>query len=152
MNIMMVAALGAVVGSEAPASRPTPPDPRTAAAVLSVDQAWGKAERSGDAEYVDRLLLPRYRSVGVKGDVTPKAAIVAHARRAHQDADAAVKAQAWRDQHPLRGEVVIVGDTAALTWISTKTPDAQPVSSCDIFVYRAGRWRALYSQHTDASL
>jgi len=47
-------------------------------------------------------------------------------------------------------EVKITGDTAILTFALDKTATPKPVMSCDVFVYRDGRWRALYSQHTEA--
>jgi hypothetical protein len=42
------------------------------------------------------------------------------------------------------------GDVAILTFVLDKGAAPKPVMSCDIFVYRDGHWRALYSQHTEA--
>ena len=51
--------------------------------------------------------------------------------------------------HPTDMAVEISGDTAVLTF--TAVNDAKKlIRSCDVFVYRGGHWRALYSQHTDA--
>ena len=62
----------------------------------------------------------------------------------------AAKVVAWKAAHPLRGDVKIVGDTAVLTWVSTKPSSGEPISSCDIFVYRDGHWHGVYSQHSSA--
>ena len=126
-------------------------EPRTAGAVRAADDAWGMAEVRGDASFVDELLLPEYRSVGPAGAVTTKATIVDHARTRGPSADMAANVAAWRAAHPTRADVVIVGDTAVLTWVLIRPGAGEPVSSCDIFVYRDGRWRALYSQHSVAS-
>jgi hypothetical protein len=121
---------------------------KTAAAVKADDDAWGDAEAKGDAAFVDALLLPEYRSIGNSGKATSKAEIVAHTTR-DRGPDFARKVADWKAQHPSRADVTLSGDTAIVAWTSTG-PDA-PVYSCDVFVYRAGRWRALYSQHTGAA-
>lgn len=130
-------------------------EPKTAAAVLAADEAWGAAEARGDADFVDWLLWPGYVSVGAAGKVTPKSTIVAGARARHSSASAAAKMAdadaAWRAAHPVRGEVSLHGSTAVLTWILVKPGSGEPVSSSDIFVYRGGHWHAIYSQHTSAS-
>ncbi len=57
---------------------------------------------------------------------------------------------AWKAAHPTRGDVTLNGDTAIVVWTAIGPDGTGPVRSCDVFVYRAGRWRALYSQHTTA--
>lgn len=52
--------------------------------------------------------------------------------------------------HPSMPVVQMNGDVAILTFILQRGLDPEPVMSCDIFVYRGGRWRALYSQHSEA--
>jgi hypothetical protein len=128
-------------------------DPRTEAAVVAADDAWLKAELSGDADYLDRLLLPSYVSIGMDGKVSDKAKLVAHARARTAEAKAkfAEQAAAWKAAHPTRPDVTINGDTAILKWVLVKPGAGDPVSSCDIFVYRDGRWQAIYSQHSTAS-
>ncbi|MBA3895596.1 MAG: nuclear transport factor 2 family protein [Sphingomonadaceae bacterium] len=123
-------------------------EPRTAAAVVAADDAWGSAEVMGDAAFVDALLMPEYRSVGADGHVTDKATIVAHTRSHAKSPEFAAKVVAWKDAHPERADVTLFGDTAIVRWISTKPGGGDPVASCDVFVYRGGRWRAIYSQHT----
>lgn len=124
------------------------PEPRDAAAVIAKDDAWGDAELRGDGDFVDQLLLPGYRSVGSDGRVTAKDAILEHARARRGDAAFAQKVAEWKRTHPSRAQVEIIGDTAILTWVSTGA--GAPIRSCDIFVYRDGQWRAVYSQHTAA--
>lgn len=123
-------------------------EPKTPEAVKAVDDAWGDAEAKGDAAFVDRLLLPEYRSIANSGRTTTKAEIVAHTTR-DRAPDYARKVADWKAQRPSRAEVTLTGDTAIVAWTST-APGAA-VYSCDVFVYRDGRWRGLYSQHTGAA-
>jgi len=128
-------------------------EPKTAEAVIAADDGWLKAEVSGDVAFLDRLLLPEYVSIGTNGTVTTKSKIVAHAASRSAEARAKLEATiaAWKTTHPTRPQVTIVGDTAVLTWVLDKSAGDAPVSSCDIFVYRAGGWHAIYSQHSTAS-
>jgi hypothetical protein len=128
-------------------------EPRTQAAVIAADEAWGDAEIAGNAAFVDQLLLPGYVSIGADGKVTSKATIVAGARGRTEEARAKLSDQvaAWMKAHPMRAEVMIADDTAILKWVSAKPGAGGAVSSCDIFVYQDGRWRAIYSQHSSAS-
>ena len=137
----------AVTGSTSGRSVSGRVDAKTEVAVLAADDAWGEAEISGDAAFVDDLLLPDYRSVSGDGKTLDKAAIVAGARRQTGSPEARAKVAAWKSAHPSRGEVKLFGDTAILTWVSTAPDSTGLIHSCDIFVYRAGRWRAIYSQH-----
>jgi hypothetical protein len=123
-------------------------EPKTAAAVKAVDDAWGDAEAKGDAAFVDQLLLPNYRSIGNTGKATTKETIVEHTTK-QRAPDYAKKVADWKAQHPSRADVRLFGDTAVVNWTST-APDAAVFSS-DIFVYRDGHWRAIYSQHTGAA-
>src|SRR6185437_15805426 len=77
------------------------------------------------------------------GKSKDKAAIVAHAV-----ADPARKAEIakWKAEHPQKPVVQIFGDTAVLMW-TADAPDGR-INSCDIFAYRDGHWRAVYSQDT----
>jgi len=125
-------------------------EPKTAAAVIAADDGWLKAEVSGDVHFLDRLLLV---SIGTNGAVTPKSKIVAHAAARSAEERAKLKAviAEWKATHDVRPQVIISGDTAVLTWVMDKPGANDPVSSCDIFVYRAGGWHAIYSQHSTAS-
>lgn len=125
-------------------------EPRNSAAVVAADEAWGDAETRGDYAFVDWLLMPGYQSVSPSGHATAKAAIVAGAKRSHDDpAASTAKAVAWKAAHPVRAEVAIHGDSAVLTWVSVKPGSEGLVSSCDVFVYRDGHWHPVYSQHSE---
>lgn len=128
-------------------------EPKTVEAVIAADDGWLKAEVSGDVQFLDRLLLPEYVSIGTDGTVTPKSKIVAHAasRSAGERAKLEAVIAEWKATHDVRPQVTIIGDTAVLTWVMDKPGANDPVSSCDIFVYRAGIWHAIYSQHSTAS-
>jgi hypothetical protein len=131
--------------------RPSSPDARTPETVQAADDAWSRAEEGGDVAYVDWLLLPGYRSVGHAGEITTKDGILASTRQHAGSAEWATKVAAWKAAHPIRPEVSIFGDTAVLTWFTTKPGTSEPISSVDVFAYRGGHWHAVYSQHTDAS-
>lgn len=146
----VAAALVAIAGT--PAFAWGHNEPRTAVAVLMADQQWTAAEIRGDAAFVDALLLPEYRSIGRDGKVADKAAIVASSRKRGPHSDFGKMVADYKATHPTRGDVTIDGDTAILTWISLTRGKGEPVASCDIFVYRSGRWRALYSQHSTAEI
>jgi hypothetical protein len=155
--LVLAAALGAAIAaSPAPAAIPKTPDAKTEAVVLGADRAWADAEETGDAAFVEWLLEPGYRSVGVDGRVTEKATIVAHVRSRSGSANAAAKARrsaevaAWKADHPERMQVQLIGDTAIVTFVSTKPGSAGLIYSCDVFVYRQGHWHGAYSQHTAA--
>jgi hypothetical protein len=136
-----------ILSAAAPAS-----EPKTEAAVVAADDAWLKAEVAGDVEFLNALLLPSYVSIGADGKVTPKSEIVARARARNSDASAKLAAAVadWKALHPAKPEVVIVGDTAILRWVLVGTK-AGTITSSDMFVYRGGRWHAIYSQHTGAA-
>ena len=138
---LVAPAAGATAGNE----------PRTAEAVIAADDAWMEAELRGDGEYLSELLLDGYVSVGSSGKVSTKEKIVSGATKRGRSEEFARQVRAWRAAHPTRAEVALFGDTAVLTWNSTDPGSATPVSSSDVFVYRDGRWRAIYSQHSAAS-
>ena len=125
-------------------------EPHTAAAVLAADNGWGDAETRGDVAFVDALLAAGYRTIGHDGKVRTKADVLASTRSRGGTPARAAEVAAWRAQHPTQGTVALFGDTAVLTWMSTGPTNPGLVRSCDIFVYRDGRWRAIYSQHSDA--
>jgi hypothetical protein len=127
-----------------------PPAPRTKAAVIAADNAWGQAEQDGNSQFVEQLLLEGYKSVGSSGKITTKAHIVEGSRKRGKSADYARMVAEWKNKHPSEADVTIFGDTAVLTWIPTDAGSAPPVNSTDIFVYRDGQWRAIYSQHSTA--
>jgi hypothetical protein len=124
---------------------------RSEAAVRASDDAWSEAEQRGDVQFVDRLLLPDYRSVGPDGTVHTKADILGNTRRNGGSDQARKRVADWKARHPTNTSVKIEGDTAILTFVSATNTEKR-VSSCDVFVLTNGRWRALYSQHTTAEM
>ena len=147
--IVIVAMLGAAYSAVAK------PELHSATAVIRADEAWGDAEAAGNSEFVDDLLLPEYRSVGNDGHTASKSKIVEGTRKRAESAAAiaayAEQVAAWRKAHPSHAEVTISDDTAVLRWVLDASTTGA-MSSCDVFVYRKGRWRALYSQHTGAEI
>ncbi|MDQ2833133.1 MAG: nuclear transport factor 2 family protein [Acidobacteriota bacterium] len=155
MKVTLLAAVLFVVsmfaGVEASRAQPAQ-EAHTAEAVMAADKGWGVAEEKGDVAYVDALLLPEYRSISPDGGVHDKAAILASTRKSTPERAAMI--EKYLADHPTEMAVIIDGDTAVLTFTAipdAKKPDAKRlIRSCDIFVYRNGHWRAIYSQHTDA--
>ncbi|GAB3790750.1 nuclear transport factor 2 family protein [Dyella agri] len=121
----------------------------TAAAVKAVDQHWLEAEESGDAAWLDGMLLPGYRSVGVAGTFATKAAIVAHAAKNRGADKMKQEVAAWQAAHPVEQQVTLQGDTAILSFVSSAPATKGKLYSSDVFVYVDGRWHALYSAHTE---
>ena len=148
LTVVAVSILTAAFPNTARSQTSSSTDPHTQAAVIAADEAWDKAESSANTNYIDALLLPEYRSISSDGSVHDKAAILAGARKNAPERAAAV--DKWRAAHPHVTSVLITGDTAVLTFALDK-PGPKLVMSCDIFVYQDGRWRALYSQHSEAS-
>jgi hypothetical protein len=126
------------------------PQPKTADAVIAADDGWSKAEETGDAAYVDNLLLPDYRSVNADGSVHDKAAILTSTRKNVGSTARTVADEKWRAAHPMGTTAVVQGDTAILTFYLKPLGPEKGIMSSDIFVYRDGQWHAIYSQHTDA--
>ena len=151
MGRFIPALIGAgLIAVSASASAAGPLEQRMATAVIAADNAWTAAEIRGDAVFVDALLLPEYKSIGADGKVATKAQIVGSTQKRGSHSDFGAQVDAYRATHPTRADVSIAGDSAVLTWVSLVPGRGEPVASCDIFVYRGGRWRALYSQHTSA--
>lgn len=119
----------------------------TSAAVIAVDDHWGEAEVSGDTAWLDRMLMPDYRSINVEGKVLDKPTLLAHAEKNRGSDKMRKQVDAWLKAHPIRKSVVMHGDIAILSFSNPKTG---LVRSSDIFVYRKGGWHALYSQHSKA--
>lgn len=121
----------------------------TAAAVKAVDQHWLEAEEGGDAAWLDGMLMPDYRSVGVAGTFATKAAILARAVKNGGSQAMKQKVAAWQAAHPVDQQVTLQGDTAILSFVSAAPATKGKLYSSDVFVYVDGRWRALYSAHTE---
>lgn len=121
---------------------------KTAPAVIAVDHHWSRAEENGNTSWLGAMLMPEYRTVEPDGKVGTKSMLLAAA--AKHGATAGMREQnrkqdaAWRNAHPIKTSAVIEGDTALLTFSDPKTGH---IRSSDLFVYKDGRWHALYSSH-----
>lgn len=148
LTIAMVAMAALAVAAPAIAAD----EPRTAAAVIAADEAWGAAEVNGDAAFVEDLLLQGYQSIRPDGKATSREAIVASVRkRGGRSETLATQVAAWKAAHPTLARVSIYGDTAILTWTLVPSSSTGTVSSSDVFTYRGGRSHAVYSQHSTAA-
>jgi hypothetical protein len=123
---------------------------QTQAGVMAVENHWTLAEMTGDTAWLDRMLLPEYRSVGDNGIAHPKDAIVAGAaKHASTSLDQARLDWAkYQKEHPSGSAVVLHGNTAIVSFYDLSLGPEKGVKSSDIFVYIDGRWHALYSQHS----
>lgn len=148
-KISLLLAVAPLLTLAAPASAATTDETaHTTAAVMAVDQHWLEAEESGDAAWLDGMLLPEYRSVGVAGTFATKAAIVAHAAKNRGSQAMKQQVAAWQQAHPVDQQVTLQGDTAILSFVSSAPATKGKLYSSDVFVYVDGHWRALYSAHT----
>jgi hypothetical protein len=124
-------------------------EPHTEAAVLAADDDWLAAELRGDLSALDARLMPSYRDVTPEGKVHTKqdlrAGVAKHPGKV-MTTPLQVAAD-FRAQHPVVEHVLIEGDTAILQFESTKPEEQGVIRSVDVFVYRDGRWRGLYSSH-----
>ena len=141
--------LGATLLVALPACAATDETSHTAAAVIAVDDHWSQAEIHGDTSYLDRLLLPEYRSVSAGGHAIGKADILKGARLVGSSPARQQKIRQYIQTHPFAESVALHGDTAVLTFYSPKLGLQRGISSSDIFVFENGRWHAIYSQHAD---
>jgi hypothetical protein len=126
------------------------PEMKTAEAVKAADAAWLQAELDGDYQFLESFLLDGYRSIDASGAVFSKTALIASRRNRGKSEAFAKAVRDWKAAHPNHAEVAIYDNTAVLTWVSDDVKSTTPVYSCDIFVYRGGHWRAIYSQHSNA--
>lgn len=146
-------ALPGIVAISMPASAVAPAAPenetaKTAAAVIAVDDHWLEAEENGDTAWLDAMLLPDYRSISADGNPADKQRILAGATRNRGSDKMRKEVDAWLKAHPTRKSVVMQGDFAILSFAD---PKSERVMSSDVFVYRAGGWHAIYSQHSKAA-
>ena len=128
-------------------------EPHTEAAVLAADDDWLAAELRGDLKALDARLMPTYRDVTPEGKIHTKQDLLAGAAK-HHDKVTAPPLQAaadFRAQHPFLEHVLIEGDTAILQFESPKPEEQGVILSIDVFVYKDGHWRGLYSAHNKAA-
>jgi hypothetical protein len=162
--LLVSAASPACADSVAPAqgntstTAPTNPGPvdetlRNEAALRAIDDHWGRAEKDGDVAYLAQLLAPEYRSIGARGEVTLRAALLEHAsqRATSTEARAAAykAAEAFLQAHPTEVSVVLHGTLGIVSFFNPRRGPEHAVRGADIFVYE-GRWHAIYSLHNAA--
>ena len=128
------------------------PEPKTVAAVLAADDDWLAAERRGDVAALDARLADGYRDIEADGKAHSKAELLAYtARRPDKStAPAGQVAREFRAAHPITERVLIVGDTAVLSFHSVESTQQDAVRSVDVFAYRNGMWRGVLSDHAIA--
>jgi hypothetical protein len=127
-------------------------EPHTEAAVLAADDDWLAAELRGDPKALDARLMPTYRDVSPEGRTRTKQDLLASAAK-HPNKVTTAPPQAgadYRAQHPSVEHVLMEGDTAILQFESPKPGEQGIVRSIDVFVYKDGRWRGLYSASSGA--
>lgn len=126
----------------------------TEAGVIATDEHWSLAELTGDTAYLDQLLLPKYRSVNADGSAISKAQIVAGAAK-HTGTDietATRKITAYRKEHPYETSVALYKNVAIASFYDPARGPQKGVRSSDVLIYVAGRWHAIYSQHSAAEI
>jgi hypothetical protein len=127
---------------------------QTEAALRAIDDHWGRAEGDGDVAYLAQLLAPEYRSIGARGEATPRAALLDHTRRRTASAEARAEArkavEAFKQTHPTEVAVVLHGTLGIVSFFNPKRGADHSVRGADIFVYEGGRWHAVYSLHNAA--
>jgi len=112
-------------------------EPITAAGVRDAEERWSQAFVKGDTATLALLLDPAYVSVSANGISRSKAEIIA-AAVAFAAKNPGQRAPPLPDTSTIRifGPAAIVQHRGATD------------ISVDVFRYRGGHWRALYSQHT----
>ena len=124
---------------------------KTEAAVLAADDDWLTAERLGNVSALDARLADEYREVDPDGKVYPKSVLLASTARrpARATGSPASVAAEFRKQHPLIEKVVIIGDTAILSFHSVDPATTNLVLSVDVFAYEHGMWRGVLSKQSN---
>ena len=124
------------------------------AALRAIDDHWGRAEKDGDVTYLAQLLAPEYRSIGPRGEATPRAALLEHAGRrtgsAEARAEAHRSADAYLQTHPTEVAVVLHGTLGIVSFFNPARGPDHSVRGADVFVYEGHRWHAIYSLHNVA--
>lgn len=124
------------------------------AALRAIDDHWGRAESDGDVAYLSQLLAPEYRSVGVRGEVTSRAALLEHAGRRTGSAEARAEArrtvEAYRQTHPTELSIALHGTLGIVSYFNPTRGAEHSVRGADVFVYEGRRWHAVYSLHNAA--
>jgi hypothetical protein len=140
------------VQAQGPVSAAAAETLRTKAGAIATDEHWSLAEGTGDAAYLNQMLLPEYRSVNTDGTAYSKERIIKGAAKRSGTGVAAARANiaAYKQAHPYGTSVAIRDNTAILSFYDLALGAQKGVRSSDVLVYTEGRWHAIYSQHTEA--
>ncbi len=127
---------------------------RTEAAVLAADDDWLAAEQRGDVPALEARLAPGYRDIEPNGTVHLKAELLAFTARRQNKATgrASEVAAGFRAKHPAQEKVLIVGNTAVLSFHSIDPTEQALVRSVDVFAYQNGMWRGVLSSHASVAV
>jgi hypothetical protein len=152
MKSISIPILGLALLAATPSSARAPAraEPRTEQGVLAADDDWLAAERRGDVAALDRRLSDQYQDVEADGRAHPKSELIdmtAHRATPATGSPAEVAAE-FRRQHPVIEKVVIVGDTAILSFHSVDPSKQTLVLSVDVFSYQDGVWKGVLSKHS----
>lgn len=150
--IVCISPIAAIV-AEAAEDQPKVVDEhlRTEGAIWAVEEHWSQAEATGDTAFLSQFLLADYRSITADGRTHLRDSIIAGAAKRRVTSAGLEELRAYRDSHPTRKTVVMVGDMAIVTFHDANQDMTHDVRSSDVLVYRGGSWHAVYSQHTDLS-
>ena len=130
-------ALLLAVGIAAIAASAHASEPITAAGVRATEERWSQAFVKGDTATLALILDPDYVSVSANGISRSKAEILSAAV-----AFAAKNPGQRSAPLPDTSTIRVFGSAAVVQHRSATDV------SVDVFRYRGGHWRALYSQHT----
>lgn len=108
---------------------------KTPAGVQATEDHWSEAFVSGDEAYLSALLDPAYVSVNRSGKPRPRADIIALSKKV-----STMPRQAYPKTPP---HIELRGDVAVVSFLG------KDETSVDVFYWKGGAWRALYSQHTE---
>ena len=130
-SILLVVALAGA----ADAARAT--EPPYESGVRAAENRWSEAFVTGNAAHLNSLLDDGYVSVNALGTARTKAEVIAAAL-----AYAAKNPGQHADPMPPTSTIRVIDGTAIVRH------NGAGEKSVDVFYYRGGRWRAIYSQHT----
>jgi hypothetical protein len=129
-----LALAGVLAALSLPAAAADAEHQKTPAGVQATEDHWSEAFVTGDEAYLSALLDPAYVSVNRSGKPRPRADIIALSKKV-----AAMPRQAYPKIPP---HIELRGDTAVVSFAG------KDETSVDVFYWKGGAWRALYSQHT----
>lgn len=155
-SLLATALLVAAPLAAEPAAGPPPADETRPdeAGLRATAHHWDLAEADRDVAYLSQLLAPEFRSVGVTGEVTSRAALLEQAARLQRSADARARRRAdsaaFVKAHPSAVAVTIHGTVGIVSYYNPARGEAHSIRGADVFVYEARRWHAVHAMHNAA--